>query len=178
MARCDPGPTLMAPAALPSRALIVHTETTLRSGPSILVAALPAPEAPSASREPCNAFPEGERLIDLLRAMPWATERVMSSGETLHAAGQRFDAVSLPLLGCFKVVSRTSYANGRIVSLHLRGDWIGLDAMISGWHAADVVAVGSARVLAIELKALRRACKCDADLFALVQDSMRRALTL
>ncbi len=102
----------------------------------------------------------------------------MSGGETLHAAGQPCERVSLPLLGCFKVVSRAPHANGRILSLHLRGDWVGLDAMVSGWHAADAIAVGSARVLTIELQALRQACKSDPDLFAMVQASMRRVLAL
>lgn len=143
-----------------------HTHRLLQAGP--------VTHTPPAG----EARPEGESLIERLRQLPSATERVMSSGETLHAAGQLFDRVSLPLLGCFKVVSRAPHADGRILSLHLRGDWIGLDAMVSGWHANDTIAVGSARVLTIELRAFRQVCRGDAELFARVQASMRRVLAL
>ncbi|CAN5784383.1 hypothetical protein BH11PSE8_BH11PSE8_33100 [soil metagenome] len=130
------------------------------------------------ARDVREADLDGECLIDRLRLLPSATERSMSSGETLHAAGEPFERVSLPMSGCFKVVSRSASGPGRIIGLHLRGDWIAMDAMVSGWHAADVIAVGSARVLSIEQQAFEMACRHDEELFVMVRDSIGRVLAL
>jgi len=115
-------------------------------------------------------------LLDALaRLVPMQT-RELHTGEVLHVAGEPFEHLLLPAQGCFKTVSRQDDGYLQIVGLHLRGDWLGLEAMLSGRHALDAIALEPSLVRSVEYGALLGACAQHAALLAMVSDSMREAL--
>jgi len=115
-------------------------------------------------------------LLDALaRLVPMQT-RELHTGEVLQVAGEPFQQLLLPAGGSFKTVSRQQDGHLQIVGLHLRGDWLGLEAMVSGHHALDTIALEPALVRSVRLDALLRACAQHAALLAMVTESMQQAL--
>ena len=72
--------------------------------------------------------------------------RTVEPGERLFNLGDRMQAVYVPRDGAFKTVSVNEEGEEQIIGFHLPGELIGLDALGSGAHRVDAVALTPANV--------------------------------
>jgi CRP/FNR family transcriptional regulator len=72
--------------------------------------------------------------------------RRLKAGDTLVRAGDRFDAVYVIRSGFFKTVRTDTGGNEMVLALPMGGEAIGLDAIDSGRHTADVIALDASLV--------------------------------
>ena len=126
---------------------------------------MPAARAPSVSplhpRSPCAAPGAGMgaqgRIADML-ALLAATmplhRRIVHAGELVHRGGDGFTQLSVVHCGVFKIVSTTPDGREHVVGLGFRGDWLGLDGIVSDSHRSDAVALEDAQVCTIDYNEL------------------------
>ncbi|MFC5578428.1 helix-turn-helix domain-containing protein [Lysobacter niabensis] len=82
-----------------------------------------------------------QRLEDIVRRL-----RTMSRGERLYRLGDPLTAVYVARDGAFKTVSISEEGEEQVVDFHLPGELIGLDALGTGAHRCEAVALTSANV--------------------------------
>ena len=81
------------------------------------------------------------RLDDIVRR-----RRPLERGERLFRLGDPLSAVYLARDGAFKTVSNNEAGDEQVIGFHLPGELIGLDAMGSGLHRCEAVALTTANV--------------------------------
>lgn len=106
-----------------------------------------------------------QRLDDIVQR-----RKEVSKGSRLFHAGDGMGAVFVAREGAFKSVSQDANGNESIVGFHLPGELIGLDAMGSGRHRCEAVALTSAMVCQVPYEQLN---KVAAELPAFQQQLMR-----
>jgi CRP/FNR family transcriptional regulator, anaerobic regulatory protein len=136
------------------------------SGPGSITAGNPyafaAPAAAQDHVEPSHhANWASAKFADLLalRGIPMAADRrlldltfpvrKMKAGETLHRAGDKFNALYIVRSGFFKTVSVDAAGAELVLGFPMRGDVVGLDGVDLGHHTADVVALDVGNVAVI-----------------------------
>ncbi len=72
--------------------------------------------------------------------------RALDAGQSLVHAGDPLDALYAVRAGCLKSVSVDENGNEQIIGFHLPSELIGLDAIYSGFHSADVKTVTIGKV--------------------------------
>ena len=82
-----------------------------------------------------------QRLEDIVRRL-----RTMARGERLYRLGDPLTAVYVARDGAFKTVSISEEGEEQVVDFHLPGELIGLDALGTGAHRCEAVALTSANV--------------------------------
>ena len=82
-----------------------------------------------------------QRLEDIVRRL-----RPVAAGERLYRLGDPLTAVYVARDGAFKTVSISEEGEEQVVDFHLPGELIGLDALGTGAHRCEAVALTSANV--------------------------------
>jgi CRP/FNR family transcriptional regulator len=93
---------------------------------------------PSGPETPTPCWLEWLSLIE--RHLPF-TRRTVHAGDVVQRAGDVFSCLHVVNLGTVKSVSAGDDGPQRVVALHLRGDWIGLDCIAAGRYASDAIAM-------------------------------------
>jgi CRP/FNR family transcriptional regulator len=80
--------------------------------------------------------------------------RPFHAGEHLFRAGDEFHAVATVRAGCFKSYVIESDGQERVLGFYLPGEIIGLEAIHSGSHTANVVALDTSTVCSLEFESV------------------------
>lgn len=78
-----------------------------------------------------------------------SVRRKYPRGTILYRAGDRFDAIYAVHSGGFKTVGRLSHGEEKITGFHLPGELIGLEAIDSGRHGYEAIALEDSEVCVI-----------------------------
>lgn len=81
-------------------------------------------------------------------------KRRVERGANLFRAGDVLDAVHIARDGAFKTVYLSEEGDEQVVGFHLPGELIGLDALGSGRHRCDAVALTAANVCEVPMEQL------------------------
>jgi CRP/FNR family transcriptional regulator len=82
--------------------------------------------------------------------------RSLKAGETLHRAGDRFDAIYVVRSGFLKAVSVDRTGGEQVLAFPMGGDVIGLDGLDSERYASDVVALDASHVAVVSFARIAR----------------------
>jgi CRP/FNR family transcriptional regulator, anaerobic regulatory protein len=130
---------------------------------------IPAPSRPSpiSLREDCGAL----LVRQLARSLALQPEqidgmhslhgrhRALGSGEHLFHLGERLSALYVSRHGSLKSVAMTEEGVEQVIAFHLPGELIGLDALGSGQHRCQAVALEAAEVCELNVGQLERAAR-------------------
>ena len=105
----------------------------------------------------------GSRIADFIGAAAF-TRRCRKSGDYLFRAGAAFHVFYVLSAGFAKSCYVSEDGRERTTGVHLRGDILGLDAIATGMHGCDAVALDGCEVLAIPYGTLLAHCQKNADL--------------
>jgi CRP/FNR family transcriptional regulator len=92
--------------------------------------------------------------------MPEAAEdyagqvRTVARGDSLFRAGDAQGSVFIVRSGALKTTAVTEEGEEHVLGFHLPGELVGLDALASGEHCVDAVALASTRVCAVPMHLL------------------------
>ncbi len=115
------------------------------------------------------------QLVVLLGNVPIHRQAVRA-GEAVFRAGDAFGSVHVLRCGACKLVSFGADGREQLVSLLLKGDWLGLDGIARGRHLCDAIAVDAGEVWSIRYDALLRGCQRSTALLELVHAAMSREI--
>ena len=104
-----------------------------------LFEALPPPQADKLLAR----YKESQTLIE--RHLPF-TRRRLHAGDPVQTAGTRFSKLHLVHFGAVKSVVAAADGSRQIAGLHLKGDWVGFDGIISGECACDAYAMDTTEI--------------------------------
>ncbi len=96
--------------------------------------------------------------------------RPMRRGERLFRLGETLTSIFVARSGAFKTLSLSESGEERVIGFHLPGELMGLDALASGEHRCEAVALGSAEACEVPIDELSAVA---AQLPALQQQLMR-----
>jgi CRP/FNR family transcriptional regulator len=82
--------------------------------------------------------------------------RSLKAGETLHRAGDRFDAIYVVRSGFLKAVSVDRAGVEQVLAFPMGGDVIGLDGLDTERYASDVVALDASHVAVVSFARIAR----------------------
>ena len=82
--------------------------------------------------------------------------RSLRAGETLHRAGDRFDAIYVVRSGFLKAVSVDRAGVEQVLAFPMGGDVIGLDGLDTERYASDVVALDASHVAVVSFARIAR----------------------
>ena len=82
--------------------------------------------------------------------------RQLKAGETLHRAGDRFDAIYVVRSGFLKTVSVDRTGEEQVLAFPMGGDVIGLDGLDTERYASDVVALDASHVAVVSFARIAR----------------------
>ena len=82
--------------------------------------------------------------------------RSLKAGETLHRAGDRFDAIYVVRSGFLKTVSVDRTGEEQVLAFPMGGDVIGLDGLDTERYASDVVALDASHVAVVSFARIAR----------------------
>lgn len=100
-------------------------------------------------------LPAGINLLDLQRLEEIVRRlRPMARGERLYRLGDPLTSVYVASDGAFKTVSISEEGEEQVVDFHLPGELIGLDALGTGAHRCEAVALTSANVCEVPFEQL------------------------
>ena len=96
--------------------------------------------------------------VDARRDMPQTRfpVRQLKAGETLHRAGDRFDAIYVVRSGFLKTVSVDRTGEEQVLAFPMGGDVIGLDGVDAERYASDVVALEASQVAVVSFARIAR----------------------
>lgn len=116
---------------------------------------IPAPSAYSRWLDTCAAEPPtpGRRIVELLADIPFAHRR-LRRGEHLFRADDPFHSLYLLNAGFAKTCYMSEDGREQVAGFHLRGDMLGLDAVVTSKHACDAIALDVCDVMAIPYESL------------------------
>ena len=80
--------------------------------------------------------------------------RPLAKGESLYRAGDPLKSVYVTSEGSFKTVVVNAAGEEHVLGFHLPGELFGLDAIGSGRHRCDAIALGEARVCELPFSSL------------------------
>ncbi len=120
-----------------------------------------------------------DRVSDTLRLLSdqlAPQRRVVHAGDVIYRAGETFGDMYILNSGFFKMVKLSVDGREQVVSLKLRGDWLGFDGIASGSYACDAVAMDTGDVWVIHYdKLIRTSVACPA-LLAVLHEAMSREI--
>ena len=93
---------------------------------------------------------------DLDRVEATFAVRRVRAGEALHRAGDEFKSIAVVRSGFFKTVSLDKLGEELVLGFPMVGDVIGIDAIDSGHHLAETVALDMSSVVTIPFGQLTR----------------------
>lgn len=87
---------------------------------------------------------------------PWVERRRLKAGETLFAKGAPQQALFAVRAGFLKTCAVMPNGDRRILAYHIMGDVLGLDALGSGTHPTEAVALNGSEVCQITIECAER----------------------
>jgi CRP/FNR family transcriptional regulator len=82
--------------------------------------------------------------------------RQVQPGDTVHRAGDRFDAIYVVRAGFFKTVRYDGAGNEQVLGFPMAGDVMGLDAAAQERYTTDAIALDTASVIVVPFGRLAR----------------------
>ncbi|WP_198971780.1 Crp/Fnr family transcriptional regulator [Xylophilus sp. ASV27] len=135
----------------------------------------------SSARPPAAAHrSSGRKIEDTLALLSEHVElqrRVVHAGDAIYQAGERFGHLYVLNSGFFKIVNLSSDGREQLVSLKLRGDWLGFDGIAEGRYACDAIAMDTGEVWVFPYEALLAACARAPALLSVLHEAMSREIT-
>lgn len=116
------------------------------------------------------------RQLALLAANAPITRRVVHAGDRIFHSVDRFDRLYVVNAGICKSVTLTPDGREQVVSLHFKGDWLGLGGIANGNYDSEAIAMDTGEVWGVCYGALLTACQRTPELMALLHDAMSREL--
>ncbi|MEQ1518493.1 MAG: helix-turn-helix domain-containing protein [Usitatibacteraceae bacterium] len=105
----------------------------------------------------------GNKIVDLLTDFP-ITHRRFKRGEHLFRSGDAFTCLYLLNAGFAKTCYLSVDGREQVTGFHMRGDTLGLDAVVTGHHACDAIALDVCDILAIPYEAMIKRAQQDPEL--------------
>jgi len=102
---------------------------------------------------PTRRWRESLNLIE--RHMPFL-RRSLHAGDGVQTAGDAFDCLHLVYFGAIKTMVLAADGYQQVAGLHLKGDWVGLDGIATGYSACDGYAMDTSEVWTVRYDELLR----------------------
>ena len=129
--------------------------------------------------DPVASRAASEHVADTLRLLSEQLapqRRVVHVGDVIYRAGETFGNLYILNSGFFKMVNLSEDGREQVVSLKLRGDWLGFDGIASGAYGCDAVAMDTGDVWVIRYdKLIQTSVACPA-LLAVLHEAMSREI--
>ncbi|HEX7156503.1 MAG TPA: diguanylate cyclase, partial [Burkholderiaceae bacterium] len=122
------------------------------------------------------ALEGGEAALGVLLAGVPIQRRTVRAGEAVFRAGDPFGSVHVLRCGACKLVGFGADGREQLVSLLLKGDWLGLDGIARGCYSCDAIAVDAGEVWSFRYDALLRGCQRSPALLVLLHVAMSREI--
>jgi CRP/FNR family transcriptional regulator len=103
--------------------------------------------------------------------------RMVHVGDTVYAAGERFADLHVLNAGFYKTVSSSGDGREKVVGLHFRGDWLGLDGIATGQYTCDAIAMETGQVWSLRYDDLLVASREHPALTSMLHGEMSRQLS-
>ncbi|MBL8328980.1 MAG: helix-turn-helix domain-containing protein [Rubrivivax sp.] len=104
-------------------------------------------------RELCLPVGLGPEPLEQLDHLIGARRRVLR-GEMLYHAGDRFDVLYAVKVGFFKTVQSLENGTEQVTGFQMAGEMMGLDAISSGVHTVEAVALEDSQVCSVPFREL------------------------
>ncbi|VTU36389.1 Fumarate and nitrate reduction regulatory protein [Variovorax sp. PBS-H4] len=130
-------------------------------------------------RSPKCAPSSFQRIGDMLRLLEATLpiqRRVVHAGDSIYQAGMAFGCLYVVNSGFFKMVNLSDEGREQVVSVHFKGDWLGLDGIAAGHYGCDAVAMDVGEVWVIRYEALLKAALSAPALLTALHEAMSREL--
>ena len=160
------GTTLGHPAAAPALAAV-------RASPRQVAMRPPARPDIDADRRAARATADTMQLLSEALA---PTRRLVHAGDRMYLAGEGFAQLHVLNSGFFKLVTLSADGREQVVSLKLRGDWLGFDGIAGGRYACDAVAMDTGEVWSFRYSSLLAACTGRPALLTVLHEAMSREI--
>ena len=121
-----------------------------------------------------SAQPAWQAALALIELHLPFVRRTLRPGDSLQRPGDRFTRLHVIHLGALK--TSTTAANGReqVADLYLKGDWIGLDGIASGYHICAAHAIDTSEVWSLRYEVLLDAAARAPELLHAMHIAMSR----
>lgn len=116
-----------------------------------------------------------EALALLAQRVP-TQRRLVRSGETIYASGDRLSELHVVRCGAFKRLETDADGQVQLSGLPVRGDWLGLEDIARGRHHCSAVAIDVGEIWSIHYPSLVRACSQSPALMSLLLGAMSREM--
>jgi len=133
-------------------------------------------EAPSSTQTHTSGVSRIAAMLQLLQDSMPIQRRVVRSGDVVYQVGQQFNCLYVVNSGFFKMVNLSGEGREQVVSLHFKGDWMGLDGIAEGQYGCDAIAMDTGEVWAIRYDALIQAAVRTPALLTAMHGAMSREL--
>ncbi len=117
-------------------------------------------------------------MLQLLQESVSIQRRMVHAGDAIYRVGQEFGCLHMLNCGLVKLVSLSAEGREQLVSLHFRGDWLGVDGLATGQYACDAIALDTGEVWSVRYEALLQASARTPALLMALHEAMSRALAL
>ena len=107
--------------------------------------------------EPAKMGPQWSDSLCLLEQHLPLCRRIVRAGDAVQVAGEQFVHLHVVKFGAIKSVSVAADGTAQVAGFHLKGDWIGFDAIASGTSVCDAVAMDTSEVWSLPYRQLLRA---------------------
>ncbi|WP_218511560.1 Crp/Fnr family transcriptional regulator [Variovorax sp. dw_308] len=133
-------------------------------------------EAPTITSNHTSGVSRIAAMLQLLQDSVPIQRRVVRSGDVVYQVGQQFNCLYVVSSGFFKMVNLSGEGREQVVSLHFKGDWMGLDGIAEGQYGCDAIAMDTGEVWAIRYDALIQAAVRTPALLTAMHGAMSREL--
>lgn len=135
-------------------------------------------------RQPARPDIEADRLaacaiaetMQLVKDALAPTRRLVHAGDVIYQAGEGFAQLHVLNSGFFKLVTMSADGREQVVSLKLRGDWLGFDGIAGSRYACDAVAMDTGEVWSFRYSSLLAACAGRPALLTVLHEAMSREI--
>lgn len=87
------------------------------------------------------------------------SRRIVHEGDSLYLQGDRFTLCFIVNAGIIKLVNRSCDGRERITGFRFKGDWLGMDGLVTGQHECEAVALETGEVWSCAYGPLLDACR-------------------
>ncbi|MEO7056415.1 MAG: Crp/Fnr family transcriptional regulator [Caldimonas sp.] len=104
------------------------------------------------------------------------TRRLVHAGDLIYQAGEDFAHLHVLNSGFFKLVTMSADGREQVVSLKMRGDWLGFDGIAGRRYTCDAVAMDTGEIWSFRYSALLAACTGRPALLTVLHEAMSREI--
>ena len=101
-----------------------------------------------------SAQPAWQAALALIKLHLPFVRRTLRAGDSLQRPGDRFTRLHVIHLGALKTSSMAANGCEQLAGLYLKGDWIGLDGIASGYHICAAHAIDTSEVWSLRYEVL------------------------